>query len=508
MTGFFPMVVRRVVVVAAAALLAVGVVVPSGVAPAAAQDRASEKEQLEKRRLALDNEITALSSTIAELDGQITTRTAEVRRASAVLEVTADEFARTVEARKRPAQTRLLVAIDAYERGDRRVTNFVADLLLQSTDADRISELATQREIYAAVVEDADAKLKAVDDKLRELNSRSTSQQSSLKGLQDQLNSSVQKKKDSEKRLQDAGAERADVQRRIEALLASASTGLLTGLPAFEDRNRPALVVKIDNVEDARPPVGVNKADVVYEELVEGGLTRLAAVFHSRGAEPVGPVRSARSTDVELFTMLNRPLFANSGGNAGVRSELARSTLVDVGNSVVPSAYWRDENRVLPHNLFTTTGDLWAAKGGEGGTPPPLFSFRAPGAPAGGVAAQGVAIRFPTLVEYQWNGTGWARSQRGSPHVDADDERIAPANVIVQFVQYKQSNADSNSPQAIVTGSGDAWIFTAGRVIRGTWSRPELESVTVYTDDRGEIIRLTPGSTWVELPRPGSSESY
>ncbi|HEX6421121.1 MAG TPA: DUF3048 domain-containing protein, partial [Acidimicrobiales bacterium] len=94
----------------------------------------------------------------------------------------------------------------------------------------------------------------------------------------------------------------------------------LTGLTGdFDGRlDRPALFVKIDNVEEARPPAGLDRADIVIEEQVEGNLSRLAAVFHSTDADPVGPVRSTRTTDIELASLFGRPLFASSGGNASV----------------------------------------------------------------------------------------------------------------------------------------------------------------------------------------------
>jgi hypothetical protein len=489
-------------------VVAATVVVPLHSPAAVAQDRATEREQLEKRKTELDNEIAALDKANAELEPTIAARTNDVRRATAQLEVIGDEFTRTVEARKVPTRARLMIAVDAYERGDRTVTNLLAELLLETTDAERLSELETQRELYNAVVAHAEQRIAAIDNQLRDLAARVSAQQAAIKGVQDQLDAVVAKKKQNDESRDRKINERADVSRRIDAIIASATTGLLTGLPSFEDRNRPAIVVKIDNVESARPPVGINRADVVFEELVEGGLTRLAAVFHSRGSDPVGPVRSARSTDVHLFPMLNQPLFANSGGNGGVRYEMSQSTLVDVGNSVVPGAYYRDNNRVVPHNLFTSTSELWNAMGARGGTPPALFSFRGPNTPLPPSAQpiSGVTIRFPTRIDYDWNGTGWTRTQSGRLHVDSGGAQIAPTNVIVQFVPYKQSSADPNSPEAVVTGSGDAWFLTAGRMILGSWSRNDDQSVSVFTDSEGNPIALTPGTTWIELPRPGTAE--
>src|SRR4051812_681784 len=115
---------------------------------------------------------------------------------------------------------------------------------------------------------------------------------------------------------------------------------------------RPALVVKIDNAADAHPQSGINQADVVYEELVENSSTRLMAIFQSTDAAPIGPVRSARPTDVLLFTPLNHPLFAWSGANTWVRDMIENANIVDVGNTPAVDQYYRDGSRVAPHNLF------------------------------------------------------------------------------------------------------------------------------------------------------------
>src|SRR5947208_4946338 len=122
----------------------------------------------------------------------------------------------------------------------------------------------------------------------------------------------------------------------------------LTGLPATNPAHlaRPALVVKIDNADgsgsnSARPQMGLNQADVVYEEMVEGSVTRLAAVFHSGDSDPVGPVRSARTTDIAVFSPLNRPLYAWSGANGDFAAIIRSSNLIDVGYDAQPDAYER-----------------------------------------------------------------------------------------------------------------------------------------------------------------------
>jgi uncharacterized coiled-coil protein SlyX len=497
-----PPVLRRrfiPILVLLGAVLGVTTIAPG----AGAQDAVDRKEQLERRKVDLDARISAEDRTIAEIQSTVDAKQAELSRWAVQLELAADEYARTVDARREPARTRVLIAIDAYIRGDPRVTSLIAEIIRMDTRSEEI----TQRELYRAVVEDADRRLRAVDGRLREMSNRVVSLQAASKSVRDQLAAAQEKHQAALEARQRLAAERAGVIREIEDIISRARRAVLTGTLGFENPDRPALAVKIDNVEAARPQAGINQADVVFEEEVEGGLTRLAAVFHSRGSDPVGPVRSVRTTDINMLALLNRPLFSSSGGNPGARAQLLASTLVDVGQSAYPDAYYR-EPRTPPHNLFTRTTTLWQAAQDLGGRPQALFSFLAPDAPRPrtALAAGGVQINFgSTRVEYAWNGRGWARTQNGRGHVDTKGVQVAPANVIVQFTNYGISDADERSPEALVVGSGEAWVFTNGYLVRGRWTRRSAGAVTTYNDELGNPIALTPGSTWIALPRPASS---
>jgi hypothetical protein len=469
---------------------------------ASAQDLQARKEELERKKASLDGQVAEQERKIAEADQQIAQTQADLSVSTVELELVADEYGRAVENRREPAETRVAIAIDAYMRGDPRVTSLIADLI----ELDNKSDEMLQRAMYRAVVEDADARLAAIDQQLRDIGTRAEQQQATTQSVRDALGAIQETRRVATESRDKLAAERAQVTRELEDIISRASRAPLTGLSGFNDPDRPALVVKIDNVDAARPPEGINQADIVFEELVEGGLTRLAAVFHSRDVETVGPVRSVRSTDVGLLPQLNKPLFASSGGNPGVRAELADSPLVDVGHTELPDLY-RRTNRRPPHNLFTSTTALRQASTGRGGPPPSLFSYRGAGAaPATAVPASGVAVSFPNAkIDYSWNGSGWARTQNGRAHVDAGGRQAVPTNVVVQFVNYGTSAADANSPEAITTGSGDAWIFTEGTLVRGQWSRKNSTSVTVFSDEAGNPIQLLPGNTWIELARPGSA---
>jgi hypothetical protein len=282
---------------------------------------------------------------------------------------------------------------------------------------------------------------------------------------------------------------------------------------------RPALVVKIDNVEPkARPQVGINQADVVYEERVEGSVTRLMLIFHSTESAPIGPVRSARSTDIALYSPLNRPLFAWSGANDTFAGLVRESNIVDVGHTPAEDQYYRDRGRSAPHNLFINGYlEMLATHQADGGAAPPLFGYRAPGeglgagaTPVGSVHLVYGSTAGNAPVDYTWTGSGWARSQKGTPHVDAAGAQVAPPNVIVQLVDYVGTGVGdqfgADIPEAALVGEGEAWVLTGGHMVPARWVKPAPEAVTTYLDAAGAPVKLTPGTTWVALvPNGGAS---
>ena len=293
----------------------------------------------------------------------------------------------------------------------------------------------------------------------------------------------------------------------------------LTGLaqPDAGRRARVALVVKLDNAPKGRPQAGINQADVVVVEKVEDGVTRLFTIFQTNDADPVGPVRSARSTDVALVTPLNRPLFAYAGTNATFQKLVDAAPLVDVGFNKAGGDYSRRSDRPQTYNLFSNTSALYKRAPADAKAPPALFTYRAAGQAASGDAAAGVHLEYrgkniTTRVDYAWDaGSGtWKRAQDGTPFNDAAGVQTAPRNVVVQFVTYRDTGQRDRSgavvDEAELIGQGEAWILSDGKVVKGKWSKASPEVVTSYTDAAGAPVALTPGTTWVELPPPGSAE--
>lgn len=291
----------------------------------------------------------------------------------------------------------------------------------------------------------------------------------------------------------------------------------LTGAPISDPAvaARPALVVKIDNVDSmSRPQAGLNEADIVWEEKIEGPISRFAAVFHSRDASSVGPVRSGRSTDVAIVSSLNRPLYAFSGANAVFIRQLRAAPLVDIGYDVQPRSYDRRPGRKAPDNVFTSTDRLWALTPPDGGPPSQQLTYRGgdEALPAEARQVQGVDYSFgarSSAVNYRWDAArgGWARTQAGAAHVDEAGVQVAPPNVVVQFVAYVDTGLVDTSgapvPEAQLVGSGDAWVLTNGHLIAARWDKVDASTPTRYTTPAGESVGLTAGSTWIALVPAG-----
>jgi hypothetical protein len=289
----------------------------------------------------------------------------------------------------------------------------------------------------------------------------------------------------------------------------------LTGLPMVDETvgYRAALVVKIDNHPQARPQSGLNQADIVFEENVER-LTRFAAVFQSGDADPVGPIRSGRTQDIDLLGSLNRPMFAWSGGNANVTRAIRASDLVDLSWTVAGDrgGFRRIRSRGVDteHTLYASTPLLFANFTPLfAPPPPPQFTYRPEGQPAaGGEATRGADVAMDGVaVTWEWDAAAgqYVRLQGGRPHMVNDGTQVNAANVVVLELEYRPSPADARSPEAQTTGAGTVHVLTGGVMVEGTWERnTRLDPFTLKALD-GSVIALTPGRTWVELSRAGST---
>ena len=290
----------------------------------------------------------------------------------------------------------------------------------------------------------------------------------------------------------------------------------LTGLPlASKDRlNRPVLAVKVENSDDSRPQTGFQYADVVYEAVVEGGITRFILLVHSKDAALVGPIRSARPVDRDILVQFGKPILAFAGGIPAAVNALADAgvTLVteDDGDS---AGLRRRDDRWAPHNLYAGTADLRSFALTKGRpTPPPnsLFSFIPLSASAATTtlpAPASVLVDFSDDARMTWmrEAGSWYRYDRfGGAVIDEEGEYVSATNVLILSVdEVTTGNVDVTGapvPSWELAGSGALTVLLGnGRMVNGTWERPSPAAPTVYRDSAGQPIMLNPGTTWVQL---------
>jgi len=287
----------------------------------------------------------------------------------------------------------------------------------------------------------------------------------------------------------------------------------LTGAPPPGGKvpQRPALAVKMDNLAAARPQYGLSAADIVFEEPVEGGITRFIVVFQCHSAPRIEPIRSGRIIDPEIIDQLGpHPLLGFAGGIGPAVAAIDHSSLIDVGVDRAPlTAYWRDPSRYGPHNLASSTAVLYAVGQSEHAAPtppPPLFTYGP--LPAGATPAASLHVAYTySNVTWTWSPAlrAWSRSYADTgPATMAEGGQVTAANVVVLRVvmypsPYVEDPTGTHENLLVLTGSGPAQVYRNGAVVSGEWVRPGLSRATELLNAQHQVITLSPGPTWVEL---------
>jgi hypothetical protein len=300
-------------------------------------------------------------------------------------------------------------------------------------------------------------------------------------------------------------------------ILGEEPTCPLTGEEAPSERvlERPALAIKVENIDEARPQSGLLEADIIWEEEAEGGITRFIAVYHCQDASRVGPVRSARPVDPPILQLFRTPLFGYAGGVAKVEQEIAEAGVIDLNYIDAADAYTRDPNRSAPHDLYTTTQALRREAGGRGRAPEALFTYEddAPerrGTRPGREIVADWSIATDVVWRYRASDGLYRRFHGEEAHILEDGNQMAVDNVVAMMVDREETRivdpAGNPVPNFDVVGKGDVVVFRDGRAIRGAWERPDEEEPLRFVDRRGEEIALKPGTTWIML-YPTDAES-
>jgi hypothetical protein len=301
--------------------------------------------------------------------------------------------------------------------------------------------------------------------------------------------------------------------------------GSLLEVGRFDQQmQRPPLAVMIENDPEARPQMGMHKADLVYEAVSEGGITRFMAVYWGHEADRIEAIRSARVYYIHWAAELGA-VYVHWGqvedpGPVNVWPVLERLGMRTMnGIFQGEEVGYRDPNRYAPHNVYSNTGLLWNTSQSRGYAGPPTlepwkFKDDTPGQ-AGHAAAPAIDVTFgsagsPYAVRWDYDPTtnSYLRSMGGAPHTDGvTGERLTARNVVVQYAVLRPSGVKAYNIIDTV-GTGTAVVFRDGVAVTGTWRKDTEAGRTRFYDSAGNEIQFNRGQTWIEVVPAESAVGY
>jgi hypothetical protein len=271
----------------------------------------------------------------------------------------------------------------------------------------------------------------------------------------------------------------------------------------------PILVVKIDDTPAAHPQAGLEDADVVYIEQVEGGLTRLAAVFSSKIPDVIGPVRSARISDLELLEQYGRVAFAYSGAQSKLLPVIAEANLENLGaQRQGRDIYANDLARMAPTAMMLQARVLMSKVAAQASViaVSKNIGWNFGDSPETGTAISSVKVSWPaSSYDATWSESEkrWLLSNRGLPDLAASGIHLGPTTFVIQLVSITPSEyfdkVGGVTPFSATVGSGKGFILRDGLAIDARWNRSTPEAGTSWTLPTGEEILFAPGQIWVAL---------
>jgi hypothetical protein len=270
---------------------------------------------------------------------------------------------------------------------------------------------------------------------------------------------------------------------------------------------RPAVAVKVENNPVAYPLSGLERAEVVYEEPVEGGLTRFMAIYHCTDADKIGPVRSARAIDPAIMNPYTL-ILAAAGGNDIVREALAEEDVVLIDEDGAGDAMVRIERAGIgiEHTLYANSTALRKAGRREFDDAPvdDIFAFGELKGRAARATTINITFSAGASATYEWNGDAWARSDNGTPTLAENGDQLTADNVLIEehTINFSEVGDVLGAPSPEiedVTGSGRAVLFRNGRAVAGRWVRDAVEDPVRFETRAGDEMVLAPGRTWIAL---------
>ena len=265
--------------------------------------------------------------------------------------------------------------------------------------------------------------------------------------------------------------------------------------------------MKLDNTPNAQPHAGLANADVVFVEEVEWGINRLAAVFSSNIPERIGPIRSARISDIDLIAQFGNPAFAFSGAQHKLWPLLEAAPFIDVSANKGGEGYSRDADRRAPYNYFGDGSVLLARADGQASTSRDMGFVFGDEAPSGGVPAPKVKVEWPyskmKLVFDPLSGMYDVWMDGDPAQAEEDDGGQQAATVVIQYVAQRDSGfgdrGGGSTPLIETVGSGTGLVLRDGQAWEVQWSRPDALSGTTYSLPDGSVMPFKPGQQWVLL---------
>ena len=271
--------------------------------------------------------------------------------------------------------------------------------------------------------------------------------------------------------------------------------------------DRPAVAVKIENSPAAYPLSGLDEAEVVYEEQVEGGLTRFLAIYHCTDSAKAGPIRSSREIDPGIMSPYTS-ILAAAGGNPGVRANLEEFNVILIDENGAGDAMERVERPGISteHTLYGDTKALrkLGQKKFKDSPTDDLFEFG--DAPEGGKKTKSIDLNFgSSSIGYEWKEGAWFRTDGGEPLIMETGDQLSFDNVLIEehTVDLSTEFADVlGTPSPVisdVTGEGKAYLFRDGRMYAGVWLRDSEDDAVRFETKGGDAFVLKPGTTMIEL---------
>lgn len=288
-------------------------------------------------------------------------------------------------------------------------------------------------------------------------------------------------------------------------LLTACGAGKNSAISGKSAPDGPIVVVKIDDTDEAHPQVGIDKADVIYIEQVEGGLVRLAAIFSTEIPKAIGPVRSARISDIDLLSQFGKVAFFYSGAQSKFLPVIRSANLFDLGAEHESSKlYTRDKTRNAPFDMVLDGSEIKNRISSLDVATTSNINWAFGKLVNTGDAISMAKINWPAATySVKWNGKNWYLLHNGKVDVTSDGVRISPATFVIQKVVITDSEYKDKfggvTPFSATIGEGSGWVLRDGIAIKAIWNRPDATSATTWSDTLGNQINFVSGQTWFAL---------